>query len=561
LVEPRYQLTPLRLQILKNILPALTALDSTLKAEIASLLVSRYQDPQQETANLELIEVAAANPSEMKWMIEEKLISELVRRIDFSKNEPNPRRLNALLQFQGQVSEADAGVLFAKMGVILQGARTRTVDLQNETVLGTLSGLSTMPLTGAGFEAMLGVLIEQVNSHGISDRAEWLSPLLNLYARVSTPQRASIGSILNGILSDPTDVNGMVQMLQKLGVDTCGKILGIPVAVHALHAQPAALQQRFGMPAAKTHREQILECFPPLQLLSDFSIFSETLVWDLALYGKVAERAATSVQEGRRRITSHLLDYCLKFVVGKLPTNGDVYDALNSFLSNHNDLMDSAIADLLASCALELLSLKTEERFKDFQRYTAALPKERKTGLVTEVIAQYVKTRGANWINILALLTGFVKEDADLSGDGNLIAELMDFMFEAAKDNPALFSEPLVRLVELLDPAGKSKYTTWALDKLISYEGSGVGLAQMEPFLRLTEASGAKSSGEIEAKLKTFAQRMLSAAKGDQEKARTLTFLSRIGNKALLSRLRHELETVLETTNEEIKRQVSELLG
>ncbi len=168
-----------------------------------------------------------------------------------------------------------------------------------------------------------------------------------------------------------------------------------------------------------------------------------------------------------------------------MPTNGDVYDAVSSFVSNHIDLMDTPLADLLASSALELLGLKTDEHFRDFQRYTAPLPKERKTELVTELVTRYVKTRGANWTNILALLTDLVKQDADLSSNVDLVAELMDFMFEATKDNPSLFTEPLVKLVGLLDAVGKAKYTTWALDKLISYEGSGVALAQMEPFLRL----------------------------------------------------------------------------
>ncbi len=55
---------------------------------------------------------------------------------------------------------------------------------------------------------------------------------------------------------------------------------------------------------------------------------------------------------------------------------------------------------------------------------------------------------------------------------------------------------------------------------------------------------------------------MLTAAKGDSEKLRTLTFVSRAyGNKDRLSNLRHELESNLESPNEEIKRQVRELLG
>jgi KAP-like P-loop domain-containing protein len=561
LVNPRYQLTPLRLQILKNVLPALASLDFALKTETAELLAARYSDQPQEQGNLDLLEVAAAKPSEMRWLVAKKLLREIVMRMDFTNNELNLRRTRILLQFQDQVSAPDADVLFAKMEAILKGARTRAVDLQNQMALDTLSKLSTMELTGPQLDAMLQALIEQASAHPVIERAEWLRPLLNLYSRLSTPQKASIGSILLGILADPTDIPGLVQMLKNLGMDACGKILDIPVAVNALHSQPAALLQRFGMPAAKTNREQILECFPPLQLLSDFSLYNETLVWDLALYGKIAERASISTQADRPKITSHLRDFSLKFIAGRLPVHAEVYDALSGFLSNHIDLTDAAISDLFGSCAIELLGTKTEEHFKDFQRYVVTLPKERKTALVTELIGRYIKTRGANWTAILVMLTGLAKQDGDLSHDANLIAELMDFMFEAAKDNPSLFSEPLVTLTELLDAAGRAKYTTWAVDKLISYEGSGVALPQMEPFLRLTEAIGVGSNTEIAGKILIFAQRMLSAAKGDQEKMRTLTFVSRVGTEDLRSQLHHELESGLESSNEEIKRQSKELIA
>jgi hypothetical protein len=560
LLNAAYQLTPSRLNMLKTLLDPFTELAPDVRAELAGRLTARYQDLQQEPANLELLETVTAAPSKMAWLIQPALLGQLARQIDFSKSDTNMRRMKVLVQFQEKLSANDANAMFAKVAPIINSSRTRSVDQPNEIALDLLSKLHAAPLTDS-FEVVQQTLIEQTNAHAIPERADWLRPLLSLYPTLSTPEKERIASILNSILADPTDVNGLVQMLNKLGIETCGKILDIPVATLAIHSQAAALQQRFGLPSAKTHREQILECFPPLRLLSDSSLFSETLIWDLCLYAKVAERTSTQLTENRERITSHVLDFCRRFVAGRLPTNAEVYDTISAFISTHPDLLNSELADLLARCGLDLLVIKAEEHFKDFRTYSGSLSGDRKRELVAECITKYIRSRGANWTNILGQLISYVKADRDLSSDSGVVAELVEFAFEAAKDNPNLFSEGLVQLIQLLDSAGQQKYTAWALDKLISYEGSGIPLAQMEPFLRLTEASSAKSTSEVETKLKIFAQRMLSAAKGDQEKIRTLTFLSRVGNKTLLSQLHHELETALETTNEEIKRQVTELLG
>jgi hypothetical protein len=274
-------------------------------------------------------------------------------------------------------------------------------------------------------------------------------------------------------------------------------------------------------------------------------VFDETRPWDLALFAPTLMRGK---QEGLGddSLRDRLEAFVDQFLRGRVQGNLVVYDSLLSASRGLPELLNEEAARTLSLCCLEVLSTDVDKLFADLRYLVTKMSASNRLWLARQVIDVVLSPRQAQWIQVLQKLAEDVAKDDALSSDKKLVADLVDYAFEAARQSPSEGSSVFSVLIPLVSADSLPQHIDEALDRLLTLESSGGSTAQMDPYFSLLRNAASALDQRLREKTARFSLRMLGTAKTDEEKTATLQFVHALRSALLEGSLRERVQELSE---------------
>jgi hypothetical protein len=532
LFDPTVPLGKNYLQYWGQFLDHESQLSANLRSTLVSFLDARYARDEIDALQL-LFEASKRRPnasdSTLAWVASPSTLTLVAGKLTFQKDELDAQRTSVLTKFQTQMNGPAKSAVADAIARTVHGARSRSFDPQASGAIGLLYRLLSLSLEQPELTAIAAPLVEQVTAQGnLALKAPWLAPLIVIRNSMPAEMQASIDGLYRPLLQEASDPAALTQLLTALTPAVTARLLTIPENVAAMKVQAQRLEARLGQANAPAERERILNCFPAASVVAEFGVFDEARPWDLALFPNVVARGRREkVAEGilRKQIGA----FVDQFLKGRSSAHVGTLDQLLAVAKDGPELLDEAVARGLSECYLEILGLNVEKYFSDLRFLGTKLSKQNRLWLVKELVSRFLLPRQPQWVQVLQKVTEDLVADENLSSDKNLVDELTDIAFEAARVSPSEASSVLVSLLPHLEADRAMAYTDEAQDRLIALESSGVPISQMEPYLTMLRNVGSVLDGVLPQKLATFCDRMLGPAKPEDERNTVISFLRDAG--------------------------------
>jgi KAP family P-loop domain len=503
-------------------------LPSTLESLLSGYTEARYTLNESEALQL-LYEASkrrkSPTDSNIDWLVSESILELVASKLTFLGDETDTQRAAVLTKFRSQIKAQAQATVTEEIAKTLAGTRTRNWDIQSKNAIVLLYQLGTSVFEQEQLNTIALQLIEQTTAQvSYPLKAPWLDALIVIRQPLPVVTQTSIDALYRPYLIDPADPAALIQLLTAMNRSTCALLLAQPENVQAMHEQSQRLELRLTIAQAPAFREQVLNCFPAINLIEDLSIFDETKSWDLSLFPKIISRGKTEKVAGEvlRERTVAFIERFIKGSSSKLP---GLLDELLTVTKEASEFLDEAVARALSECCIELLGINVEKYFSDLRFLRTKLSESNRIWLTRELVSKFLKPSEPQWIQVLQKLSEDIAADASLSKDDNLANDLMDYAFEAARVSPSEATGILVGLIPQIGADRSEGYLDQAQDRLIALESSGTPISQMAPYLSLLKKASSNLNGELPTKLITFCNRMLGLPKPEDERNAILSFL------------------------------------
>jgi KAP family P-loop domain len=557
--QPKFPLTEQRAETWKQLIQNGASLDSTDRSAIPFELGSRYSaQPAGEREVLALLEFVSEDLAARSWCVGESLLASIAKQTTFDNTEMDKKRRTVLISFQGVEGQNTLNTVISKIADLVRGPGSISDDAQ------CLNGISMLLKYDPKYlaQADLTELVDQLFNHstvGFTDDQTLLVETLFYLDPVLAPeQREKLNRVFERsfVESDPSSARNI---LSAIGSDRLRVMLSDSRFSASLLMQPRAYKSRYAS-SAREHRQELFEAFSAVDLLRHPEVFDANFSWDLAIYVETAKRAVelnkTDAAEAGRRVE----ELCKLYLPASLSSNKELYAALLQLLSEHPEVLTAGLAAIVASCQLVKVLGGDHSAYPIFMEYRLGLPAEQQLGLVRELL-QPLSAQQGEWTDLLALIVNDLASEESLDlRNSQLLEDLSDYAFLAAREEWAQAGDVLTKVVALLGSGRQQDYADRSLDSLIALEAEGEETPKMAPFLTLVVSQRDQVRGPLMDKLNKFTQRMLGAAKPDAEKSVVLAFVREFGD-SLVSACKPQIEAIASGPESSVGRQARDLLG
>lgn len=563
LFAPSFRATDRRQASWRSIIENSRQLDDSQKRAIAEFNIKRFSQPNQpgEMEVLTIMAMSKERPHEFAWGVDQELLSNIVRSIDFSETPLDEARIDILVAYQDEANNHARALFGAQLANYIEPPAKPVEGLDDAVEARALSALVAFPPSFYQPDQLVVLadhLVNQLRAANDGLKSRWTRPLIHLLDLLPSDARSSFEENIAQLISGPAVPEILPVFLNEIGQQSCTRLLSIPEIRNAVRTQASYLEKKFGKGEAESERLEFFRSFAPMDIL-ELDLYDETRLWDLANLVQTFERAAGSQHADLVEVRNRLARFCREHLLDSLPDRQELYDEIQEGASKEPKLVDAAVADVLGRCALKLLRTDLEIYYPQFRTWRSHLAKETQTQLIRDAISELKDDE--YWIQGLDLISTDVANDESLRGDQVLVRDLFDHSFAATEKQGIEALGAALNLLSFLNTKQLREYVDRTLDTLITYEVNRESLDRMEPFLRLLESPASRLTTDDIAKIVTFCRRLLGPANEPQEQSRALQFISTLKRVGLVQELRSELQQLSGSDQVEISDSARQLLG
>jgi hypothetical protein len=555
----RFPRTDERFQVWKQIVetgPSFAAADrAAMRGDIATRFAhtGKGQDEVMEVLNFVLEDMAARS-----WCVSEPLLKQLAETIQFDSSPKDANRIFVLTSLRSLQRRTSLSALVTNIATFADPNRGSGIDDLAKNALKALFAYEAKLINLADTTKLTSNLLQLATRTNPPERSWWTAALCHISPILADDDRAKLSVVLKSLLVDvdPNETIKIVNGMASLGSQV--SLWDISEVVTTLQTQPSLYKARYGVNAA-SNRKNVLEALDSSAVLRHPEIFDATLAWDIAIYVELASTALAEGRVGVDEISSRTEAFCSRYLPAALATNRDLFNALVAMADKTPAVLSAGLSDLIASCEIEDVLGGDVEAFAKFTKFREKLPTDRQvehTKRLVNALTDMPKPR----LRLLTLLvTDLCRPESSAIRNPQLLKDLADFAFAAAREHGAEFTDTLSSVVNLLTDQQQQASLDRALDYLQSMEFNAADITKMEPFLRLVADQSGRISGNSLVEATRFVTRMLGAAKPESQKLSMLKALPTLGP-AVFENVRSEVEAIANGTESDTSAAAKSLL-